>query len=122
MRRILTEAAATFSKPGIERYLPSTVSAASLEDLAGEALTIARELPDDSEPLTAVSHRIIELLCLLDRVLFNLVAQGPRSHDPMVPKYLGGRVRRYWGLTLRLTLGAEMPLWLPNRLDRSSDH
>ena len=113
VRRLLREAAAAFGENGIERFFPSTAAGLSAEDLASEALAAAASIPDDDAAPANLPPRALELLCLLNRVLFNLVQDGGRRHDPMVVKYLGGRLRRYWRFTLKLdgSLGAE--LWLP---------
>jgi hypothetical protein len=115
VRRILLEASETFREPRIERFFPSTLDGRAPDDLSREAAAYAGAFPRDDNEVISVPARVIELMCLLDRVLFNVVKHGGRSHDPMVAKYLGGRVRRYWKLTLKLAVPSGVELWLPDR-------
>jgi hypothetical protein len=108
VRGLLLEAARTFHEKDIVRFFPVSCKNVPPDELAKHIVSIALEMPNDSDAPVAVHPGLIRVVCLYDQTLFNLAKHGPRRHDPQVIKWLGQKAFRLRRLTLRMSAGLDM--------------
>lgn len=92
LRGLLKEIEAALGNSGLREYFPQ--AGIGFERQARIVAARAQEVPDSSsrpEPILGSTRQfILNYAAMLEA----LATRGPRSHDPMVIKYLGARVQR----------------------------